>query len=98
MPLMQYKAMDERGKIVTGRLEAANGADLEVRLSRMGQDLISHREARIKTGMSTSTRVKRREMIGFCFQLEQLLTSGVPMVEALVDLRDSTDDRNMRFS
>ena len=93
---MQYKAMDEQGKISTGRMEAANAADLEVRLSRMGQDLISHRETRVRASRGYASKVKRREMISFCFQLEQLLTSGVPIVEALVDLRDSTEDRNLR--
>ena len=41
MPLMQYKAMDERGRIATGRIEAANAADLELRLERMGLDLVN---------------------------------------------------------
>jgi type IV pilus assembly protein PilC len=96
MPLMQYKAMDERGRIATGRLEAANAADLELRLERMGLDLVNFAEAKIRASASSGTRVPRRELIGFCFQLEQLLSSGVPVLEALVDLRDSVEDRNLR--
>ncbi len=41
MPVMQYKAMDERGKLAFGRMEAVNEADLEVRLRRMGLDLVN---------------------------------------------------------
>ena len=93
---MQYKAMDERGRISTGRLEAANAADLELRLERMGLDLVNFAEAKIRASASSGTRVPRRELIGFCFQLEQLLSSGVPVLEALVDLRDSVEDRNLR--
>ncbi len=96
MPLMQYKAMDERGRIATGRMEAANAADLELRLERMGLDLVNFAEAKIRASASSGTRVSRRELIGFCFQLEQLLSSGVPVLEGLVDLRDSVEDRNLR--
>jgi len=96
MPLMQYKAMDERGRIATGRLEAANAADLELRLERMGLDLVNFAEAKIRASASSGSRVPRRELIGFCFQLEQLLSSGVPVLEGLVDLRDSVEDRNLR--
>jgi type IV pilus assembly protein PilC len=96
MPLMQYKAMDERGRISSGRLEAANAADLELRLERMGLDLVNFAEAKIRTSASSGARVPRRELIGFCFQLEQLLSSGVPVLDALVDLRDSVEDRNLR--
>ena len=96
MPLMQYKAMDERGRIATGRMEAANAADLELRLERMGLDLVNFAEAKIRTSASSGSRVPRRELIGFCFQLEQLLSSGVPVIEGLVDLRDSVEDRNLR--
>ncbi|HSS64576.1 MAG TPA: type II secretion system F family protein [Gammaproteobacteria bacterium] len=96
MPLMQYKAMDERGRIATGRMEAANAADLELRLERMGLDLVNFAEAKIRASASSGTRVPRRELIGFCFQLEQLLSSGVPVIDGLVDLRDSVEDRNLR--
>ena len=64
---MRYKAMDERGKVCSGRLEAVNSADLEVRLSRMGLDLINFSEAKVKTAAGTGGRVKRRELINFCF-------------------------------
>ena len=39
--LMQYKAMDARGRITTGQIEAVNIADLEVRLDRLGLDLVN---------------------------------------------------------
>ncbi|MCP5150829.1 MAG: type II secretion system F family protein [Ectothiorhodospiraceae bacterium] len=94
MPLMQYKAMDERGRMTTGSMEAANVADLEMRLTRMGLDLVNHAEAR--PGGAGRGRVGRRDLIGFCLQLEQLIGSGVPVIEALGDLRDSAEDRRMR--
>lgn len=95
MPLMQYKAMDERGKVALGRMEAVNEADLEVRLRRMGLDLINFTAAKVKSG-GVGRKVPRREVISFCMQLEQLVSSGVPLLEGLHDLRDSVEDRKLR--
>ncbi len=95
MPQMLYKAMDERGRVVNGRTEAVNVGDLEMRLRRMGLDLISSREARVR-GPRGGGKVRRQELIGFCFHLEQLLSSGVPVLDGLSDLRDSVDDPKLR--
>jgi type II secretory pathway component PulF len=35
-----YRAMNPRGRIVRGRMDAANLADLELRLRRLGLDLV----------------------------------------------------------
>ncbi|MFT5390322.1 MAG: type IV pilus assembly protein PilC [Gammaproteobacteria bacterium] len=98
MPLMQYKAMDDRGKTTHGRIEAVNVADLEMRLSRMGLDLVNHREASLGSSRARrrNVRVRRPELINFCFHLEQLLMSGVPVIDALADLRDSVEDTRLR--
>ena len=93
---MQYKAVDERGKSSHGQIEAANVADLEMRLARMGLDLVTFTEATSKSIRITLGRVKRRELIGFCFDLEQLMTSGVPLIEGLADLRDSVESTRLR--
>ncbi len=96
MPVMQYKAMDERGKVALGRMEAVNEADLEVRLRRLGLDLINFTAAKTKSGGGVGRGVPRREIIGFCMQLEQLISAGVPLLEGLQDLRDSVEDRKLR--
>jgi type IV pilus assembly protein PilC len=93
---MHYKAMDPRGRIQSGQVEAVNAADLEMRLDRMGLDLVNYREARISGARSTSARVERRELINFCFQLEQLMSAGVPILEGLADLRDTVEDKRLR--
>jgi type IV pilus assembly protein PilC len=96
MPVMHYKAMDGRGRMQSGQLDAMNSADLEMRLERMGLDLVNFREAKISTGRVTGGRVDRRELINFCFHLEQLMSAGVPILEGLGDLRDSVEDRRLR--
>lgn len=92
MEFFQYKAIDEKGRIHNGRVDAMNTADLEMRLRKMGLDLINYTE--IKTGGSsiTGAGVKRRDLITFCFHLEQTTRAGVPILDSLEDLRDSTDN------
>lgn len=93
MALYNYKAIDAAGKAVQGQIDAHNVVDLELRLKRMGLDLIVGGPARSDGGRGHG--VKRPDLINFCFQLEQLTSAGVPMIEGLTDLRDSVD--NVRF-
>jgi type IV pilus assembly protein PilC len=95
MPVMHYKAMDARGRSQSGQIEAANAADLEMRLTRLGLDLVNHREAKIKASHG-GRRVDRRELITFCFQLQQLMSAGVPILDGLADLRDTVEDNRLR--
>src|SRR5919205_626802 len=95
MPLFVYKAVDARGKNIIGRVEALNVFDLEQRLARMDLDLISGAPSRERTRFFGS-RVPRRDLINFCFHLEQLASSGVPLMEGLIDLRESVDNPRFR--
>lgn len=96
MDAWRYKAMDRRGRVLRGRIEAANPADLEVRLGRTGLDLISYTAVRARSFAIPGRGIRVEELITFCFQLEQLIRAGVPIVEALGDLRDTVDHRRLR--
>lgn len=95
MSAFEYKAIDGIGNTVTGRIHASNDTDLELRLERMGLDLIKYKEANLTGGIFSKKRVGRPELITFCFQLEQLFRAGVPILESLKDLRDTLT--NARF-
>jgi len=95
MPLYTYKAIDADGKSVIGRVDAGNVFDLEQRLSRMGLDLVTGAPTAQKSRLIGGGRVPRQDLINFCFHLEQLASAGVPIVEGLIDLRESTE--NLRF-
>ncbi len=95
MPLYTYKAIDSIGKSVLGRVDAANLFDLEQRLSHMGLDLISGAPTKQTSRLIGGGKITRQDLINFCFHLEQLTGAGVPIVEGLVDLRDSVE--NPRF-
>jgi type IV pilus assembly protein PilC len=95
MALFTYKAVDTRGKSILGQIDAMNIVDLEMRLKRMGLDLVRGGPARQGSGLLRRGTVKRGELINFCFHMEQLIGAGVPLVESLIDLRDSIE--NVRF-
>ena len=95
MALYSYKAIDSHGKSLMGQLEAINLIDLELRLQRMGLDLIVGGPASRRSNIFKGA-IGRPELINFCFHLEQLTSAGVAMLEALTDLRDSVENQRFR--
>ncbi len=85
-----YKAVDTSGKLISGQIEAANEADLESRISNMDLDLIRYKSEKKPLLSWRLNKVDNKELITFNYQLEQLLSAGVPLVDALQDLREST--------
>ncbi len=90
-----YRAMDAAGQIQPGNMDAANEPDLELRLHRMGLDLIDCRVSRAKV-VALKRLITRRDLINFCFHMEQLTGAGVPILEGLNDLRESIDHPRFR--
>jgi type IV pilus assembly protein PilC len=96
MALFSYKAIDTRGKTMLGQIEAVNVVDLEQRLKRMGLDLVRGGPTRRGGTWLRVGSIKRPELINFCFHLEQLTGAGVPLIESLIDLRDSIENARFR--
>lgn len=88
MGVYAYKAMNQAGRLVFGQMDAVNLIDLEMRLKRMELDFVNGNPVQ-QRALFGAGRVSRRELINFCFHLEQLTRAGVPILEGLVDLRDS---------
>lgn len=96
MTTFNYKAVDEEGKSVSGRIDAANVADLEQRLTRIGLYLVSSKSAAAGPSLFARRTVRRQDLITFCFHLEQLSKAGVPLLEGLTDLRDSMENPSFK--
>jgi type IV pilus assembly protein PilC len=96
MPAFQYKAIDKSGQPARGKLDAANEVDLELRLRRMGLDLITFRTVRTGGTGHAAGSVTRRDLITFCFDLEQISRSGIPLIEGLRDLRNGSENPRFR--
>lgn len=90
-----YKAVDAIGKRTKGLQDAANLIDLELHLKRSGLDLISAKEE-THTPSFGKTKIRRTDLITFFFNLDQLTRAGVPLLESLIDLRDSMEDAHFR--
>lgn len=96
MPSYQYKAIDGDGRHARGRLDAFNEVDLELRLRKMGLDLITSRTTTRNAPSSGSGSITRQDLITFCFDMEQVSRAGIPLVDGLRDLRDGLDNRGFR--
>lgn len=92
MPTFNYKAVDQIGHPARGQIDALNEIDLEIRLERIGLDLITFRPAKKSLSAFASKKVSLKDLVMFCFQLEQLTSAGVPLLEGLNDLRDSSSN------
>lgn len=89
MPSYNYKAIDKLGRPAMGQIDALNEVDLEIRLERMGLDLITFRTAKKSTSLFNSNKVSNQDLVMFCFQMQQLSSAGVPLLECLNDMRES---------
>jgi type IV pilus assembly protein PilC len=92
MPDYKFRTIDASGKIRSDTMVASNPMELEKRLSSMGFDLLSYKEHNkaVKKAFHSKS-ISRRELINFTFHIEQLIRSGVPLIDSLKDIRDSIE-------
>jgi type IV pilus assembly protein PilC len=95
MPTYNYVAINDLGRKMRGVVVADNELDLEARLKQLGLDLIDVREASSKRS-SRFGSIKLKDMIILCLHLEQLDRAGVPLHDALADVRDSSESPKLR--
>jgi type IV pilus assembly protein PilC len=98
MPQFVYKATDTRGKIVSGRREANSQQELAVRLLRSGLELLTAKAVDTRPGFKSFQnlsfgRVGRAELIEFSNNMGVMLKAGVPLVDALAELREDQGNR-----
>ena len=94
MTSYRYRAISADGRLVKGELDATDVPDLEAQLHAQSLTFINGEVRR--SYRWPSQPVPRRELIHFCFHLEQLLSAGVPPFESLSALRDATAHPRMR--
>lgn len=97
MPSFRYKAVEKSGRQALGGMEAVNEVDLELRLKRMGLDLITATEVeRSVSILAAASRITRQDLINFCFDMEHMSRAGIPIIDGLRDLRDTLDNKRFR--
>lgn len=97
MATYTYKAVDDSGRPARGSLEATNEVDLELRLKRIGLDLVTCRETRLRARrFSGRGRITRADLISFCFDMEQTCRCGIPLLDGLTDMRELQSNARLR--
>jgi type IV pilus assembly protein PilC len=94
MALYRYRAVDAIGHVAKGQIDAINEFDLEAQLKKNNLDLIGARP--VKEHDQTVSKLARRDLINFIFQLEMLLRAGVPIQAILSDLRDTAETPHIK--
>jgi type IV pilus assembly protein PilC len=89
MPLYQYRATDASGQMITGRVEAIHETDLVSQLDRLGLTLI--RATASKERKRSVKALPAQEVVSLLFQLDMLVRAGVPILNALGDMRNSAE-------
>jgi type IV pilus assembly protein PilC len=85
----EYRAVAGDGRVFRGTLAALNEGDLQARLARLDLHVVRVRQATSRGPLRPrARRIGARERLDFYVQLQTLLAAGVPLVEALTDIRD----------
>ena len=100
MQRYKYRAINASGRPVRGIISASSEADLYNQLQQAGLELVGCSVVGGQTGKGGLTigrpKVVLRDLIQLFVQLEQLQSAGVPLLDALEDIRDTADNPTMR--
>ncbi len=95
MPYYQYKARDGRGKEIKGVIIAENEVALSLILERMNLFLVKAKEVKKERESLRPVGIRRRELITFTIHLSTSLEAGIPIITAIRDFAESTE--NLKF-
>lgn len=102
MPLYRYKALNPRGELLEGQMEAASDAEVAMRLQEQGHLPMEARLAsEVRGGTSWRSMLRTQPLAGqrlvqFTQQLATLLGAGQPLDRALSILLDMPEEGRTR--
>ncbi len=91
-----YKAVNDEGKYVRGKLSAENPAELLTMLRSTKLELISYKTEKLHQSFNLFDRIKTKDLIMMFVHLEQLDKAGVPILESIAELKDNADSLRVR--
>ena len=83
-----YKAIDRKGKKISGFYDATGIEDLEFRLEKNGLDLVSAHLKGKSRSLLPRKKLDRRDLIVFFIDLEQMALAGIPL--SLIHISEPT--------
>ena len=94
MPQFKYLATDAQMNRVKGFIEAQNEMDALSKVLSQGLSVIDLQEVKAPLiDLGGEHKISRKDIITFTYQLEQLLSAGVPLMSVLESLRESFHDK-----
>jgi type IV pilus assembly protein PilC len=97
MARYEYNAVDDYGRKVRGTISAPDEKSLRDQLAAMGMHLVSNRQvAESGGGALFRKKVKRADLIDFCYHLKTLLGAGVSLVSSLSDVAEQCTNPEFR--
>jgi len=91
-----YKAINDIGQYVNGKIMADNPAELTSMLRSTHLELISYKVEKTSSSFSFLDRIRTKDLISMFIHLEQLDKAGVPIVDSISDLKDTADSTKIR--
>lgn len=100
MPIFEYKALNQEGKIVKDRLTAAVESEIAILLKKKNLSpllikKIDHQQA-IFPFFSRKIHLPLLEKINFCRYLAVIIKAGLPLLEAIELIGQETTDKGMK--
>jgi type IV pilus assembly protein PilC len=95
MPNYRYKAFNDEGRYVNGKILAENPGELASYLRDNSLELISFKEESVSS-FTLLGKVNSRDLIGIFIHLEQLEKAGVSIIDSVSDLKDNGDSQKVK--
>lgn len=95
----KYRALNAKGRPIRGLISAGGEVDLYNQLQAAGLELVDCSVISQKTLSGKLFRVKKvkiRDLIQLFVHMEQMQSAGVALLDALADIRDTTENDRMR--
>lgn len=86
-----YKAINENGRYVSGKISAENPADLAALVKASNCELVSYKVEKQKKSKSLFDSIKSKDLVAIFVHFEQLDLAGVTIIDSIQDLRDTSD-------
>ncbi len=95
MKHFRYKAINEEGRYIKGKMAAENPADLATILRSTGLEIVSYKEEKQSSG-SFLDKITSKDLIGIFVHLEQLERAGVSIIDSIDDLKETADSAKVK--
>lgn len=96
MASYSYRAINETSTVLTGKLIAANEAELEGKLNMQGLTLIEARKSGLfDLSLQRGPRFSDQDLLNFSFLLHLIITSGIPLMSGLLDMMQNREKKRL---